>query len=291
MQRSPTPERFANFGCPMHKKIQNTVDAIAERCKKRAKIGLILGSGLSSFVDSLEYKCLIPYADLPYFPKSTTAGHAGNFVLGELAGIFLAVLQGRIHFYEGYTPAEVVYPVRVLWGLGVRQLIVTNAAGAVNTGLRPGDLMLITDHINLMGRNPLVGRNVEELGPRFPDMSEAYSVAMRQITLEAAALESIGLQQGVYLGLSGPSYETPAEIRMCRTLGADAVGMSTVPEVIAAKHMGMQVLGISCITNMAAGVRSQNLSHQEVLETSARAKEQLVKLLRRVVQRLDTLKN
>jgi purine-nucleoside phosphorylase len=275
----------------MYKKIQDTFNAIAERCSQKAKIGLVLGSGLSSFVDALENTTVIPYADLPHFPKSTTVGHPGNLILGEFAGVSLAVLQGRIHFYEGYTLGEVIYPVRVLGCLGVRQLIVTNAAGGVNTGFHPGDLMLITDHINLMGGNPLVGRNIEELGPRFPDMSEAYNIAMRKIALEVAAQESIGLQQGVYVSLSGPSYETPAEIRMCRALGADAVGMSTVPEVIAANHTGMRVLGISCITNMAAGIASQKLSHQEVLGISAGASEKLVKLLKGVIQRLDGVRD
>jgi len=271
----------------MYKNIQETVKAIAERCSKRAKIGLILGSGLGSFVDSLENATVISFADLPHFPKSTTAGHAGNLVLGERAGVSLAVLQGRVHFYEGYTLTEVVYPVRVLGCMGVRQLVITNAAGAINMGFRPGDLMLITDHINMMGGNPLIGQNVEEFGPRFPDMSDAYDVAMRETALEAAAQDGIELQQGVYIGLSGPSYETPSEIRMCRTLGADAVGMSTVPEVIAANHMGLQVLGISCITNMAAGIASRKLSHQDALENATLANSRLVKLLRGVVERLD----
>jgi purine-nucleoside phosphorylase len=274
----------------MYYKIQDTVKAISARCPRRARIGLILGSGLGSFVDALENPTVIPFGDLPHFSGSTTPGHSGNLVLGELAGISLAVLQGRVHFYEGYSLAEVVYPVRVLRYLGVKQLIVTNAAGAVNVGFHPGDLMLITDHINLMGGNPLIGRNVEELGPRFPDMSEAYDAAMREITLEIAAQDSIDLQQGIYIGLSGPSYETPAEIRMCRALGADAVGMSTVPEVIAANHMGLRVMGISCITNMAAGIASQKLSHQEALAIAAGANTRLVKLLRRIVQRLDTAK-
>jgi purine-nucleoside phosphorylase len=274
----------------MDKKIQETVNAITARCSKRAEIGLILGSGLGSFAASLESPAVIPFADLPHFPKSTTAGHPGNFVLGELAGVPLAVLQGRIHFYEGYTLADVVYPVRVLGRLGVKQLILTNAAGAVNEGYRPGDLMLITDHINLMGGNPLMGRNIEELGPRFPDMSEAYNAEMRETALEVAAQERIELRQGVYIGLSGPSYETPAEIRMCRALGADAVGMSTVPEAIAANHMGMQVLGISCLTNMAAGIAQRKLSHQEALEMAAAANAKLVKFLPGVVRRLDRMK-
>jgi purine-nucleoside phosphorylase len=274
----------------MYERIQNTADAIAERCPKKAKIGLILGSGLSAFVDALENPAVIPFADLPHFPKSTTAGHPGNFVQGELAGVSLAVLQGRIHFYEGYTFAEVVYPVRVLGRLGVQRLIITNAAGAINSNFHPGDLMLITDHINMMGGNPLIGRNVDELGPRFPDMSEAYNAALREIALEIAAQESIEIQQGVYIGLSGPSYETPAEISMCRSLGADAVGMSTVPEVIAANHMGIQVLGISCITNMAAGIASQKLSHQEALGIAESANGRLERLLRRVVQRIGGAK-
>jgi purine-nucleoside phosphorylase len=273
----------------MYKEIQATIDTIAERYPKKARIGLILGSGLGSFVDILENRIVIPFGDLPYFPESTTAGHIGNLVLGELAGASLAVMQGRVHFYEGYTLNEVVYPVRVLGCLGARHLIITNAAGAINAGFRPGDLMLITDHINLMGGNPLIGPNIEELGPRFPDMSEAYHAGMREIALEAATQDGIELQQGVYMGLAGPSYETPAEIRMCRALGADAVGMSTVPEVIAANHMGLCVLGISCITNMAAGIALHKLSHEETLETAARTNDRLANLLRKIIQRLNTI--
>jgi purine-nucleoside phosphorylase len=270
----------------MYEKIQETIKAITAQGSKPARIGLILGSGLGGFADALENISVIPFEDLPHFPKSTVPGHSGNLVLGESAGVSIAVLQGRVHFYEGYSFAEVAYPVRVLGCLGVRQLIVTNAAGAINQGFCPGNLMLITDHINLMGGNPLIGRNIEELGPRFPDMSEAYDGAMRKVALQAAAQIRIDLYQGVYIGLGGPSYETPAEIRMCRALGADAVGMSTIPEVIAANHMGMRVLGISCITNMAAGILEQKLTHQEVMDISEGATAQFIALLRGIIQRL-----
>jgi purine-nucleoside phosphorylase len=216
-------------------------------------------------------------------------GHAGKLILGEASGVPVAALQGRVHFYEGYSMSDVVFPVRVLGGLGIRQLVATNAAGGVNINFRPGDLMLITDHINLMGTNPLVGNNIDELGVRFPDMSEAYDSAMREVALRAARRRGISLREGVYIGLSGPSYETPAEIRMCRALGADAVGMSTVPEVIAASHMGIRTLGISCITNMAAGILPRKLTHQEVMETTEKVKEQFIALLEATIPELPAL--
>src|SRR5688572_18217289 len=272
----------------MYKQIQETVAAIRARHKERPALGLILGSGLGPYADTFEQRTVIPFEDLPHFPRSTVLGHSGNLVLGRAEGVPVAAMQGRVHFYEGYSMHEVVYPVRVLGALGIRRLIVTNAAGGVNLGFRPGDLMLITDHINLMGANPLVGPNIRELGDRFPDMSDPYNFALRERALKAAQESRIGLREGVYLGLSGPSYETPAEIRMFRMLGADAVGMSTVPEVIAANHMGIRVLGISCITNMAAGILPQKLTHQEVMDTTGRVKDQFVSLLDRKSTRLNS---
>jgi purine-nucleoside phosphorylase len=267
----------------MYTRIKETVDAILGRHPQRPLIGMILGSGLGSYADTFRSKTVIPFRDLPGFPPSTVTGHSGNLVLGDAEGVPTVAMQGRVHFYEGYAMAEVVYPVRVLGALGIHNLIVTNAAGGINVDFQPGDLMLITDHINLMGTNPLIGRNVDELGPRFPDMSEAYDVGMRKTALRVAGERDIPLAQGVYLGLSGPSYETPAEIRMFRLLGADAVGMSTIPEVITANHMGIKVLGISCITNMAAGILPRKLTHQEVMDTTTRVQEKFMSLLRGTV--------
>lgn len=267
----------------MYSRIQETVSVIAARYSRPPVLGLILGSGLGSFADTLQQSTVIPFEELPHFPRPGIAGHGGNLILGDVEENAVAVLQGRVHAYEGYSMAEVVYPARVLRCLGIRKLIVTNAAGGINVEFRPGDLMLISDHINLTGGNPLIGTNVEELGVRFPDMSEAYSRPMREMTLRIGARKGIALRQGVYAGLTGPSYETPAEIRMLRSLGADAVGMSTVPEVIAANHMGMSVLGISCITNMAAGILPRKLTHQEVLDTTARVKDQFCSLLQAII--------
>ncbi len=249
-------------------------------------LGLILGSGFGSFADSFQQKTAIPFSHLPHFPASTVPGHSGNLILGFVEGVPIAALQGRVHLYEGYPLAEVAFPVRVLGALGIRQLIVTNAAGGIHTDFRPGDLMLITDHINMMGDNPLVGPNIDALGPRFPDMSEAYDLAMRNVAHEAAREKGMELREGVYIGLRGPSYETPAEIRMCRLLGADAVGMSTVPEVIVANHMGVRVLGISCITNMAAGILSQKLTHDEVVDTAQKVSAKFQSLLCAIIPRL-----
>ncbi len=273
----------------MYANVQETVTAITARHATPPVVGLILGSGLGAYADTLRNSTVIDFAELPYFPHSTIVGHPGRLVLGDAGGVPVAVMQGRVHLYEGYSISEVAFPARVLGVLGIRQLIVTNAAGGINETFRPGDLMLITDHINLMGANPLTGPNVEELGVRFPDMSEAYDAGMRNVALGAANRAGIGLRQGVYIGLAGPSYETPAEIRMCRTLGADAVGMSTVPEVIVANHMGVRVLGISCITNMAAGILPRKLTHQEVIETTARVGEQFVDLLGRIVPELPAV--
>ena len=263
----------------MYSELQETVAAITALTPEVPVVGLVLGSGLGAYADTFERRTVVPFDQLPHFPRSTVTGHSGNLVLGRAEGVAVAALQGRVHFYEGYSISQVVYPVRVLGRLGVRRLVVTNAAGGIDPAFRPGDLMLVTDHLNLMGTNPLIGPNLDELGVRFPDMSEAYDPRMREVALGGAGRLGIALRQGVYAGLTGPSYETPAEIRMLRGLGASAVGMSTVPEVIAANHMGIRVLGISCITNMAAGILPQKLTHQEVMDTTGRVRETFIALL------------
>lgn len=247
---------------------------------------IILGSGLGAFAETLEDAVRIPFAGIPHFPSGTVEGHAGTLVTGRLQGRRLAVMQGRVHYYEGFNPEEVVYPARVLFGLGIRTLIVTNAAGGINRSFRPGDLMLVKDHINLMGFNPLRGSWHAGFGPRFCDMSRAYPAELRELARRAAAEAQVPVQEGVYLAVSGPSFETPAEIRMFATCGADAVGMSTVPEVICANQMGMKVLCISCITNMAAGLLDQPLSHREVLETTAMVRDRFLAFLSAIVRHL-----
>jgi len=264
----------------LHEQIQETVAAVRAKAGSAApRVGIILGSGLGSFADQLSSRASIPYQELLHFPSASVPGHAGRLVLGELGGVTVVAMQGRVHGYEGYTPAQVAYPARVLCGLGIKALVVTNAAGGINRALRPGDLMAITDHINLTGGNPLQGPNEVQVGPRFPDMSAAYDPWLLSRMMEVAQAARIDLRQGVYAGLAGPSYETPAEIRMLRVLGADAVGMSTVPEVIAAAHMGVKVAGVSCITNFAAGLGHKPLSHEEVAETAGRVKETFSRLL------------
>jgi purine-nucleoside phosphorylase len=256
--------------------------AVRGRTSLRPAIGVVLGSGLGAFADTLEHATAIPYGEVPHFAASTVAGHGGALVVGRSRGAAVAVLKGRVHFYEGHPLSEVVFPVRVLAQLGVKILVVTNAAGAVNALFAPGELMVIEDHINFIG-SPLVGPNEEALGPRFPDMSQVYDRDLAEIAFAACAGVGMRARRGVYLALTGPSYETPAEIRMARVLGADAVGMSTAPEVIAARHMGLRVLGLSCITNMAAGVTGAKLDHSEVLATGERVKTALVQVLARVV--------
>jgi purine-nucleoside phosphorylase len=251
------------------------------------KVAVTLGSGLGGFASELSDACEIPYAEIPGWPCSTAAGHAGRLIIGNLDGLAVAVMAGRAHLYEGYTPQQVAFGVRVLGSLGVRSIVFTNAAGGINLNLQRGGLVLISDHINLQGANPLAGPNEETLGPRFPDMSEAYTKRYREIAIEAARELEITLTEGVYAAMLGPSYETPAEIRYLRTIGADVVGMSTVAEAIAANHMGMKVLGISCVTNMAAGVLPQKINHEEVLETGAAVRETLVRLLKAVLPRLE----
>lgn len=264
--------------------IDEAVSYVRGKSSIEPQVGVILGSGLGNVVGSIEVDVAIPYAEIPGARASTVLGHQGRFLLGRANGVPVALMQGRVHFYEGYEMDEVIFLARVLGRLGIRKLLVTNAAGGVNTAFTPGDLMLISDHINFMGVNPLRGKNIEELGVRFPDMSEAYPETLRNLARDVAASLGLSLKEGVYLALSGPTYETPAEIRALRILGADAVGMSTVPEVIAAAHMQIPVLGISCITNMAAGILPQKLTHQEVIDTTARVEKDFTALVLGVIQ-------
>jgi purine-nucleoside phosphorylase len=256
---------------------------IQSRTKLRPKIALVLGSGLGAFADELSAATRIPYQKIPSFPRSTVVGHAGQLVIGKLGDIPVAAMKGRVHLYEGYTPQEVAFPMRVLGRLGIRSAILTNAAGAINRDYRQGALIAIRDHINLQGANPLMGPNDDRFGIRFPDMSEAYAKDFREIARREAQRLGIPVHEGVYAALRGPSFETPAEIRFLKTVGADLVGMSTVLEVIAARHMNIRVLGISCVANMAAGILDQPLTHAEVMETTARVKSQFIALLRAVI--------
>jgi purine-nucleoside phosphorylase len=258
---------------------------ILSKMKLRPRVGLVLGSGLGAFADEMDAAVRIPYAKIPGFPVSTAVGHAGRLVIGKTGGVPVAAMQGRVHLYEGYAPRDVVFPMRVLARLGVRAAILTNAAGGINLEFKQGALVIIRDHINLQGSNPLVGPNEEKFGPRFPDMTQAYWAAYREIALVEAKRLGIEVHEGVYAALSGPSYETPAEIRTLRTIGADLVGMSTVPEVIVARHMGVRVLGISCVTNMAAGILDRVIDHAEVMETGERVQGQFVALLRAILPR------
>jgi purine-nucleoside phosphorylase len=262
-------------------------DFIQSRITVEPRIAVVLGSGLGAFADTLDNPSTVNYADIPDWPRSTAAGHAGKFVAGEVGGVPVGVLSGRVHLYEGYSARDVVFGIRALDLLGVNTVILTNAAGGVNVDYKPGDLVLISDHINLLGQNPLTGPNDESVGPRFPDMSEAYPTKLREVAREAGKAMGLELRQGVYAAVPGPSYETPAEIRYLRAIGADLVGMSTVPEAIAANHAGMRVLGISCVTNHAAGVVEGKLDHKEVLEVGERMKGTLTELLRRVIPLLS----
>jgi purine-nucleoside phosphorylase len=267
-------------------------DFIRARCPDEPEVGLILGSGLGPLVEEVEEPTAILYADIPYFPTSGVAGHAGRLVIGKLAGRTVAVMQGRVHYYEGYSMQQVTFPVRVMQLLGVRTLIVTNAAGGLNPRFSAGDLMLITDHLSLLamaGPNPLRGPNIDEFGPRFPDMSQAYDPDLRQAALRAAAELDIPLQQGVYVCLAGPSFETPADLKFLRAVGADAVGMSTVPEVIVARHGGMRVLGVSGISNVAADLpgAAEELSHEDVLRLGQAMAPKLMALIKGVLRSLD----
>lgn len=266
--------------------LQEAVAFIEPKLAEKPTIGLVLGSGLGVLADEIENPVVIPYHEIPGFTVSTVVGHKGQLVIGKLQGKQVVAMQGRFHFYEGHGLDAVVFPIRVMKLLGVETIIVTNAAGGINEGYDPGDLMLISDHINMTFRNPLIGPNDDELGARFPDMSEAYSKELRQLAHQVASEQGIKLREGVYVGLLGPSYETPAEIRMLRLLGGDAVGMSTVPEAIVARHMKVKVLGISCISNMAAGILEQPLSHDEVMETTEKVKTQFLALVNGIVAKL-----
>ena len=273
-----TPGEFEHAG--------EAADFIFSQTSLRPKIALVLGSGLGAFADEFDDAAKIPYADIPHFPQSTAIGHAGKLVIGKVADIPVAGMQGRVHLYEGYSAKEVVFPIRVFARMGVKAVILTNAAGGIKREFVQGRLVVISDHINLQGVNPLTGANDERFGLRFHDMTAAYDRRFREMTVGEGNRMGIGLYEGVYAGLLGPSYETPAEIRFLRGIGADLVGMSTVPEVIAARHCGIRVLGISCVTNAAAGILDQPLNHLEVLETAERVKGQFIGLLKAVIPRI-----
>lgn len=268
------------------KKIQVSSDYILKKSNYSPQIGLILGSGLGSLVDLIDNAEFFPYGELPNFPVSTVEGHAGRLVIGTLKGKTVVAMEGRFHYYEGYNMEEVTFPIRVMKLLGVKTIIVTNAAGAVNTGFKSGDLMLIKDHINVSGINPLIGKNLDSFGTRFPDMSNAYDKDLRKIVQNIATSLNLNIKQGIYAMMTGPTYETPAEVRMVRSIGADAVGMSTVPEVIVANHCGLKVIGISCLTNMAAGILDKPLNHNEVIETSNRVKNDFMSLMSSLIEAL-----
>jgi purine-nucleoside phosphorylase len=265
-------------------KINEAVSFIRTKTEIEPAIGLILGSGLGELANEIEEAVTIPYHEIPHFPVSTVEGHVGNLVIGTLCKKKVVAMQGRFHFYEGYSLQEVTFPVRVMKQLGITTLIVTNACGGMNKNFKPGDLMIITDHLNMTGSNPLIGPNLEELGPRFPDMSRAYSIELRELTKKKAKELSLNIQEGVYAAISGPSYLTPAELIMIRNLGADAIGMSTVPEVIVANHMGLNVLGISCITDMAIGEELEPLTHEQVVEVANKTKPTFKALLKGIIE-------
>lgn len=264
--------------------IKASAEFILSKTKHKIEIGLILGSGLGSLADTIEDAEYYNYSDIPNFPTSTVEGHAGRLVIGKLGSKQVVAMQGRFHYYEGYSMEKITFPIRVMKLLGVSKLIVTNAAGAVNTKFNAGDLMVITDHINLSGSNPLFGPNMDEFGPRFPDMSQAYNLELRNKVLSAGKELRLDLREGVYAMFSGPTYETPSEVKMAGILGGDAVGMSTVPEIIVANHCGIKTVGISCLTNMAAGILDQPLNHEEVIETSNRVKNDFIKLMNKVIE-------
>ena len=269
-----------------YERLLSAREFLASRGAAEAPVALVLGSGLGAFGEAVQDATALPFSEVPGFPTSAVAGHKGRIVVGKVGGVRTIVLQGRVHAYEGWAPEDVVFGVRTLAMLGVKAIVLTNAAGGLNPAFAPGDLMLIRDHLNLAGWNPLTGPNDDRLGPRFPDMTDAYDPALTGALIAAGDRVGTALQRGVYAGLMGPSYETPAEIAMLRTLGADAVGMSTVPECIALRHMGVRVAGISCITNLAAGISEVPLSHDEVKDTGARVARQFVALLTEAVPRL-----
>jgi purine-nucleoside phosphorylase len=270
----------------VREELERASAAIRERTAAEPTVGVVLGSGLGGFADALEGSVEIPYAEIPGWPTATAVGHAGTLVLGTFEGADVVVMRGRAHLYEGLDPARVVFGIRVLALLGIRALVLTNAVGAINTAFEPGQLVAISDHLNLQGQSPLVGPNDDSLGPRFPDLTNAYDPSLREAAREAASRAGVRLAEGVYAAWLGPAFETPAEIRMLERLGADTVGMSTVPEVLAARHMGVRCLAISCVTNMAAGVLPDPIDHERVLEVAARAADELTALLRELVPTL-----
>lgn len=271
----------------LYDRAQRAAEQIRSSANTEPSVAIVLGSGLGAFADELTESTSIAYKEINGFAQATVEGHAGRLVIGKAGEVPVAAMQGRFHFYEGYSLEEVTFPIRVLKSLGVRTLILTNAAGSLNTEFTPGSLMVISDHINLMGVNPLIGRNDERFGPRFPDLTSTYDPDLQNIVIHEANALNIDLRRGVYAALTGPSYETPAEIHMVRTMGADAVGMSTVPEAIVARHMDMRVIGISCITNLAAGVSNRPVDHSQVIATGERVREQFTELLRRVIAKLN----
>lgn len=270
----------------MYEKIIESTEYIKKIIDIKPEIGLILGSGLGDLAENIKNKVEIKYSDIPNFPVSTVKGHDGKLIIGELEGKDVIAMKGRFHYYEGYSQADTTIPVRVMKMMGVKNIIVTNAAGGVNKDFNAGDLMIIKDHINLSGSNPLIGKNDDRIGPRFPDMSDAYSKDKRKLVKDCAKELGINIKEGVYVYLSGPNYETPAEIKMLQILGGDAVGMSTVPEVLTAVHCGICVIGISCITNMAAGISQNKLNHEEVIETTERVKNDFSKLVTKIIKKI-----
>jgi len=267
----------------LYSRAENAARTIRARTAEEARIAIVLGSGLGGFAEEFNDAVSLPYQEIPGFVSSTARGHAGSLVIGKVEGVPVLAMQGRVHYYEGYSLEEVTFPIRTFKLLGIDTLILTNAAGGIDVQLSQGALMVISDHLNLMGVNPLRGPNDERFGPRFPDLSEVYSRQLQELVIEESRALGITIRRGIYAALAGPTYETPAEIHMLRAFGADAVGMSTVPEAIVARHMGLKVLGISCITNMAAGISENPINHEEVMETGQRVRETFTQLLRRVI--------
>ncbi len=270
----------------LYEKAQEAYQYLSSLSKIKPKIGLILGSGLGSIVEEMTDQVHVPFEKIPHFTKISTKGHKGEVVLGKLNGVDVIALNGRYHYYDGYPLTVITFPVRVMKLFGAHTLILTNACGAINMNFKPGELMIIEDHLNLVSDNPLIGENIKEFGPRFPDASGIYTKSLRKIAKDSAKELKLNLKEGVYAWWTGPSYETPAEIKMIRILGADAVGMSTVPEALVASHMGMEVLGISCLTNMASGILDQKLSHQEVLEVAASVNAKFRSLIKKIIKNI-----
>lgn len=271
----------------VYEKLKRCLESVREKTDFQPEVAVILGSGLGDYAEEIQTEMTIDYTEIEGFPVSTVAGHKGRFVFGYVEQTPVVIMQGRVHYYEGYPMSDVVLPTRLMGMLGAKKLILTNAAGGINYDYEPGDFMLITDHITTAIPSPLIGENVEELGVRFPDMSEVYSLKLRNMIKEEATKLDINLREGVYVQLTGPAYETPAEIRMCRSWGADAVGMSTACEAVAARHMGMEVCGVSCITNLAAGMSAEKLDHKEVQETADRVAEQFKVLLTEIIKKMN----